>query len=340
MDDGHAFIKFYLTLITTLIVYFLSIVLISLGMNRFESMPRPENLLTPFKPNKFQTHRIKDNSVSSAHECHLVTDLIDITAHELKWSEEYLRKLPPAGIEQISEISRESKTNSEVRPAKTVEIWHDLNLTNMETLQESIDYGFAQKLALASKEFASYRNSRGLCLMGVRIALNTVLKDYMEGMLPTRNLHLLPHDLEMTNVPTRRSLGSPGRSAETFKRWAIKNPVTMCVTLGLGELSKRGDKDTPLMRGSILAYGRGRCGFHRKFGHIEIVVNEETKEVCSDHCRVFAPYCQPDLVLIPVRSCDWLMSYQGVQDQLMRMHHGMVNFGEQSYHVKSWHDHS
>ena len=303
-------------------------------------MPRPENLVTPFTGNKLSGHYTEDLPNASSEDCQIVADLIDITAHELKWSEDYLQKLPPAGIEQIKEATQRKKSQSGPVTSNTVDIWHDLNLTNMETLEQSIDYVFAQKLAIASREYASYRNSRGLCLRGVRIALNSVLKDYMEGMLPTRNLHKLPHDLEMKNVPKRRRVGSPGRSAEGFKRWAVKNPVAMCVTLGLGELSKRGKKDPDLMRGSILVYGRGRCGFHRKFGHIEIVVNEETKEVCSDHCRVLAPYCKPDLILIPVRSCEWLMSYQGVQDQLMRLHHGLINLGEESYYVKSWHDHS
>ena len=340
MDDENAFIKFYLALTTALILYLLLIALISLGVSRFESMPRPQNLLTPFRHHKPLSHLNEVPQAVPNHDCQLITDLIDITAHELKWSAEYLQKLPQTGIEKIYESGDESKKEYQLGPAKTVEIWDELNLTNMETLEQSIDYGFAQKLALASKDFASYRKGRGLCLMGVRIALNTVLKDYMEGMLPTRNLHLLPHDLEMTQVSRKRTVGSPGRSADTFKRWATKNPVAMCVTLGLGELTKRIDKNPPLIRGSILVYGRGRCGFHRKFGHIEIVVDEETKEVCSDHCRVLTPYCRPDLILIPVRSCDWLMSYQGVQDQLMRQHHGLVNFGEQSYHVKSWHDHS
>lgn len=327
-------------MMTTLILYLFCIALLKLGVKSYELRPRPESLLTQIdKNNEINKYTAKHSSLGS-QDCQVIADLIDITAHELKWSENYLQKLPLAGIEQIHETIQRKKTSTEAKPSDSVELWNDLHLTNMETLEQSIDYVFAQKLAIASKEYGSYRNGKGLCLKGVRIALNTVLKDYMEGMLPTRNLHHLPHDLEMSPTHKKRMLGSPGRSAETFKRWAVKNPVAMCVTLGLGELAVREGKNTELMRGSILVYGRGRCGFHRQFGHIEILVNEETNEVCSDHCRVLLPYCQPDLVLIPVRSCDWLMSFQGVQDMLMRQHHGMVNYGQQGYHVKSWHDQS
>ena len=86
MNDGHTHIKFYLAFISTLILYLLCIAFISLGMTAYQSMPRPENLLTPFKLNKPQSQFFEDFPSVASEDCQVVADLIDITAHELKWS--------------------------------------------------------------------------------------------------------------------------------------------------------------------------------------------------------------------------------------------------------------
>lgn len=194
--------------------------------------------------------------------------------------------------------------------SKDISIWDNLHLRNHESLLESIDYSFAAKLANSSERYALFNTREGSCLKGVRISLHQVIYDSFHSPL---NLHALPYDKRKSNWTVT---GSPGYSAANFLHWAKNNPINLCLNLNLADITKI--KKEILSRGSIYVYKAGRCGFHKKFGHIEVLVNFDNKKFCSDHCRVKVTDCIPDLILAPVLSCDWQLlrnrsrnTYQG-----------------------------
>lgn len=194
-----------------------------------------------------------------------------------------------------------TETYIEWEKKRRPQLWTLTYLSDLEALETSLDDDFSIKLAKASKRYASYRKGKGFCLKGVRLALNNVLIKYIEGLPPTHDLNKLPADEK------HRKTRTPGRSAHSFLAWAEQNPVSLCRKLKLAKVNHL--PDMFYKRGNIHIYAKGSCGFNRKFGHIEIVTNPETKEVCSDHCRVTSESCQPDIILAPVKSCDWLIHY-------------------------------
>jgi len=88
--------------------------------------------------------------------------------------------------------------------------------------------------------------------------------------------------------------------------------------------------------GSVHLYKKGRCGFHHRFGHIEVLVDAATGETCSDHCRLPDRSCRPDMVLVPVSSCEWLTLYQSLQTHVIRAFENSVNVFEKPYRVETW----
>ena len=79
----------------------------------------------------------------------------------------------------------------------------------------------------------------------------------------------------------------PGRSARDFIQWVEHNPVSLCTSLGLAVVPN--DIETALQPGFTLAYEPGQCGFHRRWGHIEIVTS-----VMSKRCVEVFPKIGPN----------------------------------------------
>ena len=224
-----------------------------------------------------------------------------------------------------------AKANDTSANISAPEIWSKYYLSNSESLEVTIDYKFTKKLAKASKNHGSTLNSKGFCLRGVRTALHKVLKDNFSSESPD-HWHALPADSIAKTRKIRVIKNSPGRSAENFKRWARSNPVGMCLSLNLGDITNAG---IPKLEGSIYVYGKGKCGFDPVHGHIEILVDAEENTVCSDHCRTNIDFfCRPDLILVPVRSCDFLFPYQHLQNEKIFENYSPRN---KDYKVPSWH---
>ena len=149
---------------------------------------------------------------------------------------------------------------------------------------------FAERLAVNALSYGRRSASHGYCLRGVRRALTRTLIQEKRITDPRKLMNLGPH-------------------AAYFLRAAERNPRQLCQSLGLADvtyLSSGSDQDLrPDTKGSIYLYNPGKCGFHSMYGHVEVVVDPAKKRACSDHCRTMGPYCKPDLVLAPVKSCDW-----------------------------------
>lgn len=144
------------------------------------------------------------------------------------------------------------------------------------------DYELAEQLAKESYLFGSKRSSTGRCLMGVRIALTRSMQKL--GLLPGRTrLHM-------------------GRSAHLFKSWAINNVELLCTKYKLVPIV--GNSSRPSFPGLIYVYHRGRCGFSKRYGHVETIVAANPTMACSDNCRIIKDHsCKPDLILAPCKYC-------------------------------------
>ncbi len=85
-------------------------------------------------------------------------------------------------------------------------------------------------------------------------------------------------------------------SAVAFDDWARANP---------GELARRGfEKQSPdinhIPRGSIITWRPGQCGYHARYGHVEIVVDGASTRACSDYCGSIRKTCGAPGVYVPV----------------------------------------
>ena len=153
------------------------------------------------------------------------------------------------------------------------------------------DREFAIRLAENAKAYARRRPSHGYCLRGVRRALTKTLIEKKQSIAPRGFLNMGPH-------------------AAFFLREAERNPLKLCRKMGLANASYLPTSTTSgneqRSKGLIYLYTPGRCGFHSMYGHVEVVVDTNKTKACSDHCRALGPYCSPDLVLAPVKSCEWL----------------------------------
>ena len=144
------------------------------------------------------------------------------------------------------------------------------------------DYELAEQLAKESYQYGSKRSSTGRCLQGVRIALTRSMQKL--GLMQGRTrLHM-------------------GRSAHLFKSWAINNVELLCTKYKLVPIV--GNSSRPSFPGLIYVYHRGRCGFSKRYGHVETVVATNPTMACSDNCRIIKDHsCKPDLILAPCKYC-------------------------------------
>jgi hypothetical protein len=152
--------------------------------------------------------------------------------------------------------------------------WEDLS--DISFLRLYFDEERATEISQTAYRIAPYRKSRGVCMRWVRQVLTRV--PLQNGQQPeVQDFNQLPYDY---HVPVRREVkgkrikrGSmlPGRSARDFIQWAENNPVSLCTTLGLAVVPN--DMETTLQPGFTLAYEPNQCGFHHRWGHIEIVTS-------------------------------------------------------------------
>jgi hypothetical protein len=125
---------------------------------------------------------------------------------------------------------------------------------------------------IADRAFALWngRGSRNLCLAGVNDTLETC------GVVSPA----------FPRLP----------SAVAFDDWAKSHP---------GELARRGFEKQNLdinriPRGAIITWRPGQCGYHRQYGHVEIVVDNASSRACSDFCGSIRKNCGAPGIYVPV----------------------------------------
>jgi hypothetical protein len=133
-------------------------------------------------------------------------------------------------------------------------------------------YDPARGNRIADRAFALWngRGSRNLCLAGVNDTLETC------GVVSPA----------FPRLP----------SAVAFDDWARRSP---------GELARRGFEKQNLdidriPRGSIITWRPGQCGYHRQYGHVEIVVDDASSRACSDFCGSIRKSCGAPGIYVPV----------------------------------------
>ena len=195
--------------------------------------------------------------------------------------------------------------------------WEDLS--DISFLRLYFDEDRAAEISQTAYRIAPYRRSRGVCMRWVRQVLTRV--PLQNGQQPeVQDFNQLPYDYYAASMQragntnekpkgVKRGSMLPGRSARDFIQWAEHNPVSLCTTLGLAVVPN--DMETALQPGFTLAYEPNQCGFHRRWGHIEIVTTligpTGRPEAASDHKReIPTPICRPSMILVPVTSCEWL----------------------------------
>ena len=180
------------------------------------------------------------------------------------------------------------------------EEWQDSFLkAQLSSRQSALDTNYGHWLAQTVYQNSFLSKSRGKCLRWVKKAFNETNTKHCPKRSTYENLNLVGYDFGRYQHNYY-----PALSAHMFYKWAKDNPVTLCHKMRLADITDRQDLHES-MSGLIHIYKRGRCGFHKIYGHIEILTDPLSKTACSDHCRVITS-CKPDMVLAPVNHCNWI----------------------------------
>lgn len=211
-------------------------------------------------------------------------------------------------IEKTSSIQNSSMSKKEVEEGLETPSSKPIYYNNLlSALSSSIDYEQSKILSSQARRVGKRRNKKGHCLRYFRVAFTNFKRAFFKKKLDLISFHGLSKDPSTKSIKRKKRLRekSPGKSAEDFRKWALKNPISMCQELGLADVTDL--KDAYPEPGFVHIYNKGKCGFHKRYGHIEVLTNFEKKVACSDHCRTVNTECQPDVILAPVSSCDWLI---------------------------------
>ena len=249
---------------------------------------------------KYRTHRIKRLFLLSSALCVSTSLLCSFwggTENPKKVS------APMCGF-QVFEEPKASLVS--INPRALNKFTFPWEKTPESALLALIDYSTLGHIATSAEQVKRFRRSRGLCMRGVHFALNRAYsRDPNRWTFHAGDLSV---DRIQSSLSNKKSSHAPMRSAEHFHKWASQNPVSLCRNLGLVDITHI-QSQLPSQKGLIHVYPKGECGFSRKYGHIEAIVDDEGTQACSDHCRLTAEStkranCKPSMILAPVTDCD------------------------------------
>jgi hypothetical protein len=106
--------------------------------------------------------------------------------------------------------------------------------------------------------------------------------------------------LEMSNSVVKSGILPNGvtwyrNNAIDISEYMSANPG-YCDKVGF---KKIGVSANNIPKGSIIGWRRGQCGYHSKYGHIEISVDSSSSRACSDYCGSIKKTCGAPYVFMP-----------------------------------------
>ncbi len=217
------------------------------------------------------------------------------------------------GLGELEDDDENQTSLAEKSPPPTKSKTSDKKLWQNEYLapknshiKSLIDYKFSDALAKAARLRGRRWNSKGQCLKAVRFNLWEILRK-----LKRRSRKIIDLNKMSCDHKSRRlcALFNAGFNAENFRRWAKKNPISLFKELGLADVTNI--PNLKLQRGFVLAYAKGKYGFHAKHGHIEVVTKTKPLVACSDHCKVRKRSRRPSMILAPITELPALLALKG-----------------------------
>ena len=202
----------------------------------------------------------------------------------------------------------EAKIQNPEKENTTKKWWaaENLSLYGPNIVKNLVDREYSEALAKKANNRGKQLNSKGKCLRAVRFNLWNVLTKLKNK---SEFLDLNQVTCDVGNHPYKYRAG---KSAEHFRRWATENPISLYHELGLADISHI--PGLKIEKGFILVYKNGQYGFHKNYGHIEVVTKTAPLTACSDHCRVIRKYRKPDLVLAPIKNLANLYTFDSKQN--------------------------
>jgi hypothetical protein len=83
--------------------------------------------------------------------------------------------------------------------------------------------------------------------------------------------------------------------AYEFGDWANANPSALA-KMGFEKITPPLNK---IPKGSVIVWRRGQCGYSAQYGHIEIVVDDNSSRACSDFCGNIKKTCGAPSIFAP-----------------------------------------
>lgn len=184
--------------------------------------------------------------------------------------------------------------------------WHEeyLSLYDSDLIKNLIDRKFSSQLAKKAYYRANRLKSKGNCMRAVKFDLWNILTK-LERQKGGSFLDLNKVSCDPGNHPYKYRAGL---SAEHFRIWAKENPISLYRELGLADVSNIPGLE--IEKGFIFVYAKGQYGFHKTYGHIEVITNTKPLTGCSDHCRRIRKYKKPSLILAPIRNYAPLFNFE------------------------------
>jgi hypothetical protein len=84
--------------------------------------------------------------------------------------------------------------------------------------------------------------------------------------------------------------------AYEFGEWGDANPDQL-QAMGFQKITPSLDE---IPKGSILVWAQGQCGYSAEYGHIEIVIDDDSSRACSDFCGHIKKDCGSPDIFAPV----------------------------------------
>jgi hypothetical protein len=171
----------------------------------------------------------------------------------------------------------------------------NLNIFSHKRKDYYFDTEFGENIAKTATHHARHRPI-GLCLRYVRRAFERLNSKNHSSI--KKNSSYYNRKL-CCDIPKQRFRYWPERSANDFLKWAKGNPLSLFKHYSLLDVTM--DNNLKIIPGMVFIFAKGTCGYHKYFGHIEIITKTFPLCACSDSCHKIKK-CKPSMILAPIKT--------------------------------------